>query len=282
MIQSMTGFGAGERGAFKVEIRSVNHRFIDMSFKLPQNLSRHEMPMRNILRERFSRGKLDVMVSITEEERGRIAVNMGIAKELYSALSSVKEALSLPGEIGAGDIVELRELFLSKEVEYKTEEFYDAFNDAVDKLYRMRAEEGDGIAKDMLMRLGHLEQMKDSIALVCSGIAVSCRERLIERLNALFGEAGYDEDRIIQEAAIIAERADVSEEIMRIGLHIGQARKILSDGDAIGRKIEFMLQELNREVNTIASKANDYRVSSTAVEMKSELEKIREQAQNIQ
>lgn len=282
MIQSMTGFGAGERGAFKVEIRSVNHRFIDMSFKLPQNLSRHEMTMRNALRERFSRGKLDVMVSVTEEERGRIAVNMSIAKELYSALLSVKEVLSLPGEIGAGDIFELRELFLSMEVEYNTEALYDAFNDAVEKLYRMRVEEGDGIAKDMLMRLGHLEQMKESIALVCSGIAVACRERLIERINALFGEAGYDEGRIIQEAAIIAERADVSEEITRIGLHIGQARKILSSGDAVGRRIEFMLQELNREVNAIASKANDYRVSSAAVEMKSELEKIREQAQNTQ
>jgi len=282
MVQSMTGFGSAEKDAFKVEMRSVNHRFLDVSIKIPQNLNQHEMPLRNMVREKFSRGRFDILVSIINEGNLKVRINTGLAREIYNALCSLKEELSLEGSIGMETIAGFKELILSEDVEYDAEPLYAAFHEAMEKLMAMRNREGESVSRDMLSRLDRLEQLSREVAMLCPAIVNECRERFRERLAALFGELKFDENRVLQEAAIMAEKADISEEITRITSHGAQLRKILSDGDTIGRKAEFLLQELNREVNTIASKADDYRISSIAVEMKSELEKMREQAQNIQ
>lgn len=282
MIQSMTGFGSAEKDFFKVEIRSLNHRFLDISVKIPQNLGHHEIPLRNMLKERFSRGKFDVLVSITDEGNIKIKINTGFAREIYNSLRTLKDELSLSGTIGIETLAGFGELIVTEEAAYNTESLYAAFNEAMDRLRDMRGKEGESIAGDMFSRLERVEHMNKQIALLCPDMVNECKERFMERLNLLFGDAKYDENRVLQEAAIIAERTDISEEITRIASHIAQMRKILSDGDTIGRKVEFLLQELNREVNTIASKADDYRVSSITVEMKAEIEKMREQAQNIQ
>lgn len=282
MVQSMTGFGSAEKDAFKVEMRSVNHRFLDVSIKIPQNLNQHEMPLRNMVREKFPRGRFDILVSIINEGNLKVRINTGLAREIYNALRSLKEELSLEGSIGMETIAGFKELILSEDVEYDAEPLYAAFHEAMEKLRAMRNMEGESISRDMLSRLDRLEQLSREVAMLCPAIVNECRERFRERLAALFGELKFDENRVLQEAAIMAEKADISEEITRITSHGAQLRKILSDGDTIGRKAEFLLQELNREVNTIASKSDDYRISSIAVEMKSELEKMREQAQNIQ
>lgn len=282
MIQSMTGFGSAERGTFKVEVRSVNHRFMDISVRLPQNLIQHEVPLRNMIKERFSRGRFDVAVSVAGEGSHKVAIDHDLAREVHRALLALKEELSLAGPVSVDTLAGFRDLIMSEETEYDAEPLYSAFREALEKLGEMRRGEGEAIMLDMVSRLELLERMTGEVSQICPEAVHSCREKFMERLKDLFGDANYDENRLLQEAAVMAEKTDVSEEITRIRSHLTQIRKVLAEGDAKGRKIEFLLQELNREVNTIASKANDYRISSLAVEMKAELEKMREQAQNIQ
>jgi uncharacterized protein (TIGR00255 family) len=282
MMQSMTGFGASEKGSFRVEMRSLNHRFLEISMKISPRLSQHEIPLRNMVKKRFARGKFDVLVSLKEEENPRVKVHRGLAREIYTSLLMLKEELSLSGTIGIETIAGFRELIVSEEDLPDTDALYPAFTEAMDRVQDMRDREGESIAQDMRSRLERVEHMNAQVSLLCPDVVGKCKERFMERLTLLFGDAQYDEARLLQEAAIIAEKTDISEEITRIQSHVKQMRQILSEGDTIGRKVEFILQELNREVNTVASKANDYRVSSVTVEMKAELEKMREQAQNIQ
>ena len=282
MIQSMTGFGSAEHGAFKVEIRSVNHRFIDISIKLPQGLGQMEIPLRNRVKGQFFRGRFDITVSLTGEYDVNVRVNRGLAKELYNALSSLRDELSLPGTLGIDTISGFKELFISGVTAYDTESLFVAFEDALSMLKEMRLREGESIGRDMLARFYAVAAMNDRIVSVCPEAVQACRDKYVGRLYELFREVHYDEHRILQEAAIIAEKTDISEEITRIKAHLVQLKDILSSGDVVGRKSEFLLQEVNREVNTIASKSADYGISAIAVEMKTELEKLREQAQNIQ
>jgi len=282
MIQSMTGFGSAERDAFKVEVKSVNHRFLDVSVKMPPNLGMHEMPLRNLIKEKFSRGRFDVMVSVAGDTGQKVRINAELAKELYDALHSLKKELSLPDAIGVNTLLGFKDLILSEEREYDTALLYEAFQEALSVLEDMRLGEGGSLARDVLSRLQQVRRMNDELALRCPDSLKACKERFLERLEGLFAEARFDEGRVLQEAAIMAEKTDISEEITRIRLHLAEVEKVLSGSDAIGRKLEFLLQELNREVNTIASKANDYYISNISVEMKAELEKMREQAQNIQ
>lgn len=282
MIQSMTGFGSGENKVFRVEIRSINHRFMDVAVKIPQSLGQHEIPLRNMLREKFSRGKFDVLVSVVSNGRLKVKTDMNLAREVYNQLLAMKSELSLSGTIGVETISQFRELIISEEIEYNAELLYDAFDRALLRLKEMRVKEGEVVSLDISSRLESVEKMKDEIAFLCPDAVNNCKGRFIERLKDLMGNAKYDENRMLQEAAIMAEKTDISEEITRTSSHIAQMRKILSDGDTIGRKLEFLLQELNREVNTIASKSEDYRISNIAIDMKAEIEKMREQAQNIQ
>ncbi|HWR59450.1 MAG TPA: YicC/YloC family endoribonuclease [Thermodesulfovibrionales bacterium] len=282
MTQSMTGFGSAERGPFKVEMRSLNHRFLEVSIRIPQSLIRHELPLRGMIREKFSRGRFDVFISTIDGTNTAIKVNMELASGMYEALSTVKKELSLPGEIGIETIAGFKDIIVAGDDAYDAEPLYDAFREAMDRLEEMRRGEGRAIKTDMLSRVELLRKMKDAIDSIRPDVVSACMERFRERLHSLFGNLGYDENRVLQEASLLAERIDISEEINRIASHIGQLEAVLSDGDTIGRKVEFMLQEFNREVNTIASKTDDSRISGIAVEMKAELEKMREQAQNIQ
>jgi uncharacterized protein (TIGR00255 family) len=278
----MTGFGSAERDGFKVEMRSVNHRFLDVSIKMPQTLNEHEMPLRNMVKETFSRGRFDILVSVIQEANLKVRIDTRLARAIYDALRSLKDDLSLEGSIGVETISGFKELIFSEDVQYDVDSLYAAFRGAMEKLKTMRTREGESILEDMFSRVDRLEQLNREVAQLCPSVVSECRERLRERLAVLFGDLKFDENRVLQEAAIMAEKADISEEITRITSHAAQMRKILSDGDTIGRRVEFLLQELNREVNTMASKAGEYRISSITVEMKSELEKMREQAQNIQ
>ncbi|MCL5022503.1 MAG: YicC family protein [Nitrospirae bacterium] len=278
----MTGFGSAGAGSFKVEIRSVNHRFLDISVKIPQNLSQHEMPLRTMVRERFSRGRFDILVTVVNEGNLRVKINRDLVRELYEALRVIKDELSLSDSIGIQTLAGFRELILTEEVEYSAESLYAAAGGAIENLLAMRRREGEAVAADIRARLEVLEGLNREVISLCPEVVSEKRKKLLERFSGLFAEMRFDENRVLQEAALLAEKADITEETTRIGSHIAQMKKILSDGDTIGRKAEFLLQELNREANTIASKADDFRISALAVEMKAELEKMREQAQNIQ
>ena len=282
MIQSMTGFGSAERGPFRVEIRSLNHRFLDISVRIPPQLSHHEVALRNRIREKFSRGRFDLMISTTGEARVSVKINRELAREICNAFRILRDELSLSGDVGIETIAGLREIIIAEETDYDAELLYAAVSEAMDMLGDMRKREGAIIATDILSRLERVAEMKNRIGLLSPDLLRECREKYFERLCSLLGEAPCDGNRVLQEAAIMAEKMDISEEITRLGSHITQMRKILSDDDTIGRKVEFLLQEFTREVNTIASKADDARVSSITVDMKAEIEKMREQAQNIQ
>jgi uncharacterized protein (TIGR00255 family) len=281
MVQSMTGFGSAERGGFRVEIRSLNHRFLDISMKLPPGLGEHEIPLREILRERFGRGKFDVYVSTTGERQLRLKLDKAVAGEILDALNRLKEELSLPGSIGMDTLLNWKGLFMTEELSYEAGPLYEAFNEAAAGVENMRVREGEALSSEIAARADRLEALNNGIIEVYPAVREESRERFVKRLKE-FLPGEYDEAKVIQEASSAAERSDISEEVSRLKNHIEHLRKILSAGGKIGRKLDFLLQEVNREANTIASKTDDYRVLSLVIDMKAETEKAREQVQNIQ
>lgn len=278
----MTGFGSYEKEGFKVEIRSLNHRFVDISMRLSPSLAPHEMELRNQIKERFTRGKFDVSVSLTNSKKASLKLDSGIAREIYDSLNSLKIELAIPGSIDIQTLLSYREFFVSEESEYDVSSLYEAFGEALSQLEKMRNSEGKALAEDVFQRVDRLEIINKRLADMVPGIIEDFRAKFHERLKKLLSGVEYDRDRVFQEIALLIEKSDITEELTRTGNHLKQFKKILVNGDTIGKRLDFLLQELNREVNTIASKAGDYRISEIVVEMKSEIEKIREQIQNIQ
>lgn len=284
MIQSMTGFGAAERGGFKVEIRSLNHRFLEISIKLPHSLGRHEIPLREFIKKRFGRGKFDVYVQADAGGRTKIALDATAARELKDALEGLKDSLSLKGDVGLDALLPFRELFMSEEVSFDDAEteksLYGAFEEALGGVERMRAAEGGTLAEELASRMGLIESMAAEVSSLAPAVAEAQRAKFLERLKAFL--PGADDARLIQEAAACAERADITEELTRLASHVGQFTASLAGGGTVGRRLDFLLQEFFREANTIGSKTDDSRVSGIVIDMKAEIEKAREQVQNIQ
>ncbi|MFA4830356.1 MAG: YicC/YloC family endoribonuclease [Thermodesulfovibrionales bacterium] len=278
----MTGFGATEKEGVRVEIRSVNHRFMDISVRLSPLLNEHEIPLRNMLKGKFSRGKFDVLISITSDAKIKFKLNTGLAREIYKSLNALKSELSIPGTIGFETLLNYRELLVEGEPEYDISSLYGAFSEAMAQLEKMRLDEGKALAEEILGRANRLDSINRELIALSPEIIADYSTRFHERLKELLAGMEYDRDRVLQEIALMLEKTDITEELARIENHLKQFRKILADDDTIGKRLDFLLQELNREVNTIASKADDYRISNMAIEMKSEIEKIREQVQNIQ
>ncbi len=278
----MTGFGSYEKEGFKVEIRSLNHRFVDIIMRLSPSLAPHEMELRNQIKERFTRGKFDVSVSLTNSKKASLKLDSGLAREIYDSLNSLKTELSIPGSIDIQTLLSYREFFVSEESGYDVSSLYEAFGEALSQLEKMRDNEGKAMAEDVFQRAERLEGINKRLMDMTPGIIDDFKVKFHEKLKKLLNGVEYDRDRIFQEMALLIEKSDITEELTRIENHLKQFKKILMDGDTIGKRLDFLLQELNREVNTIASKTGDYRVSDIVVEMKSEIEKMREQIQNIQ
>lgn len=282
MIQSMTGFGTAEKDGFKAEVRSLNHRYIDISIKIPSFLLEHEIPLRNRVKERFSRGKFDIIVSLTDKQHGKIGVNKELAKEIYDVFSDLQKELSIPGSLNIDFFAGHRELLVSEEPLYSPETLFNAINDALSMLETMRKIEGESLCKEMLQCLKKLEGIQGEINRRAKEIASTYKESLTKKIADLLLVAQVDESRIAQEAAILAQKSDVTEEISRLLSHIRQFQKLLSSNEAVGRRLDFLLQEMNREANTIASKVGDIDIINFTIEIKAEIEKLREQVQNIQ
>ena len=282
MIQSMTGFGSAEKNGFRVEIRSLNHRFMDISMKLQQLLSEHEIPMRKMLKEKFARGKFDVSVSSAGDSKAGLKFNEELAKDVYESLKALQSRLSIPGAIEIQTLLSYKELFLAGRQEYDSGLLYGAFNEAMEQLEKMRVEEGRAMAEDISNMADRVESLNKDLWSVMPDVIADYKVKFHERLREILEGVEYDRDRVSQEVAIMIEKRDVTEELTRIDAHIKQFRKILQSGDIIGKQLDFLTQEFNREANTVASKAGDYRVANIIIEMKSEIEKIREQVQNIQ
>lgn len=293
MIRSMTGYGRKEvrvaGSLFTIEIRSVNNRYLDVQIKTPRTLAALEPRFRRAIQERFSRGRFDLFVTKNggEEKGGRLILDMEMAEQYVNLLKALKERLDLPGEINISLVASAPGIITSVETTDDPEalwlELSQALGEAMDELDGMRTAEGTALARDIEARLGSIESELKTVKGIAPRATEAAATRIKEAVARLAAQAA-DPSRIAQEIAFLAERMDITEELIRLESHIRQFRDVLkgSKGEPIGRRLDFLLQEMMREVNTAASKASDADISISVVSVKTELEKIREQVQNIE
>jgi uncharacterized protein (TIGR00255 family) len=281
MTQSMTGFGSAEKAGCRVEIRSLNQRFLDIYIKAPSFLSQHEIAFRNVLRGRFNRGKFDVTISITGEAAADLKVNKVVAGRIFNALRVLQEEFQMPGTLEINSMAYFHDKFMETDISFDIEEVKRVFNEAVDSLHGMRSREGQMLAEELLRLMESLEAMNRQMQNLIMKAMPETALKLQEKLRVLLGNTEIDQARMQQEIAILASKSDIAEETARLDCHIQQFRELLGS-DIAGRKLDFLVQELNREVNTMSSKSADYGISRLAVDMKTEIERIREQVQNLQ
>lgn len=290
-LHSMTGYGRAERERegrrAAAEARSVNHRFLDVTIKNGGRMFAFDDRARRMVKERFHRGAFDITLSLASEREGaRVRVNEELLKGYLAAAADVSRRFGVEYPPSFGDLLAVREMFTVGEADVPAEEAWplvaEALAAALEQLAAMRAEEGRRLAEDMRGRFAALGALA---ARVRDEARTNAKDRyftLRERVSRLLGETPLDEGRLAQEAAILADRADIEEELTRLDSHLAQAEAILAGEGPVGRKLEFLLQEINRETNTIGSKTPSLAVTNLVVEMKSEQEKIREQAQNLE
>ena len=294
MIKSMTGFGRGEYSDGKrnvvIEIRAVNHRYNEISFRLSRRYTFTEEPLRALIKKTMLRGKADisVLVDYLTEDDTKVRLNIPVAGQYYNNLAELKKRFDLKGEIDVGLLAGMPEVMKQipdiEDEEEVLRTFETALSKAIESFDAMRVAEGKKMSEDILSRGAAIAAHLVEIENIGPDIVSAYYERLRDRIRDLLAqEAELPEDRIALEAAIFAERINVTEELVRLKSHLSQLKTIISGTDAAnGKKLDFLVQELNREVNTIGSKANDIRITNNVLEMKSEIEKIREQIQNIE
>lgn len=294
MIKSMTGFGRGEYSDGKrniiVEIRTVNHRYSDITVKMPRRYSFAEEKIKNTVKETIRRGKVEVSImveNITENDIN-VKLNTMVAKQYYENLIELKETFGLSGEADLKLIASLPDVMKAvPDVEDEEEllaHLLLPIREACGKLDEMRCIEGNKLAEDLIMRAGLIRDKTNEIAAVVPDAAKIYAVKLKDRIIELIGSSvSIPEDRILIEAAIFADKSNITEELVRLDSHMLQLVKIIGESaQPDGKKLDFLVQEMNREANTIGSKANNMDITSSMLEIKSEIEKIREQVQNIE
>lgn len=294
MIKSMTGFGRAEytdgKRNITVEIKSVNHRYSDISVKMPRRYSFAEDRVKAVVKSRLKRGKVDVSImveNITENDIN-IKLNEPIARQYFDNLKTLQDNFDLSGEITLRLLATMPDVMKAIPDVDDEEEIAKAIlvpvEEAAVNLEKMRAVEGEKLAEDLLGRGETIKGILDKIAERAPGVVVDYTAKLRERITELLaGNATIPEERILTEAAIFADKCAIDEEITRLNSHLIQLKKIVdSPNDAEGKKLDFLVQEMNREANTIGSKANDITITNYMLEIKSEIEKIREQVQNVE
>lgn len=293
MLRSMTGFGRGEAvitgKRITVEIKSVNHRYCEVATRLPRIYSALEEKIRRTVQARVSRGRLDVFVNVVQEgeKTALVKVDKGLAMAYYNSLRELGELLQISPEITAEQLSHFPGVLVLQEEEDDLDILWsgleEAINLAMDSLVEMREIEGNRLNYDIIHRIGKIEQFINEISVQEPKVVNNYRERLSNRVRELISDQlVVDESRLATEVAVFAERCNITEELVRLNSHLTQFRQLINSDDSIGRKLDFLVQELHREANTIGSKANDAEISHLVVEIKSELEKIREQIQNVE
>jgi uncharacterized protein (TIGR00255 family) len=292
MIRSMTGYGQGrvtvQGHRLEMELRSVNHRFCEITLKLPKPLVFLEPEIKKRLKERFPRGRLDLQVTLNETKTSdrRLEIDLPLAKQYRHALQELKSRLKVKGDIDLALLTDFRNLITVEERPTGSKRlipaFYRLLNQAVSRLDRMRQREGRVLARDLKSRL---EQISRSVGIIkkrVPQVLTDYRERLMKRVKWLTKGTPLDSQRLEQEVALYATRCDISEEMTRIESHLSQFRTMIMARKAVGRSLDFLIQEMHREINTTGSKANDTDISRQVILIKSELERLREQIQNVE
>ena len=292
MIKSMTGYGKGESlhegGRFIVELRCVNHRYGEVTVKLPRALMQFENEIKKRVAERLVRGKIDVFIQVENAVAlGVPTANLPLARGYLKAFNSIKDALGLEGEVKLSMIASQRDVVtVAAEAEASLEEMpaelTAALEEALRRVDEMRLFEGESLFADFKKRREVLAQLIGRVAARSPMVVAEYAQRLKERIGQLLTDGALPEERLALEVAILADKCDITEELVRLESHLRQFDETLTRDEQVGRKLDFLLQEINREVNTIGSKANDAQIASVVVELKAELEKIREQVQNIE
>jgi uncharacterized protein (TIGR00255 family) len=292
MLKSMTGFGRGEGdttlGKVVVESRSVNHRYCDINMKLPKRLTLFENRMKEMIRSQVSRGRIDVSFRLENsgEEKVQLSVDLDLAKQYYRVLHELKEKLQLKDDITLNLLAGAKDLIMAKEeigdLEPYWQEVLRILEQSLKNMDDMKRLEGESLTHDLKQRLESIAEQFQMIKQQFPSRLETTLSRLHDRLRSLLEGMEVDPSRFQQEIAFLAERTDITEEIVRAESHLAQFRTLLEGNEPVGRKMDFLLQEIHREVNTVSAKANDAEISQRVVEIKSELEKIREQVQNIE
>ncbi|HKE04543.1 MAG TPA: YicC/YloC family endoribonuclease [Blastocatellia bacterium] len=291
MLKSMTGYGQGTMSGANftvtVDLRSVNNRNLDIHWRAPHDLASLEIPLKKMIQAAVSRGRVDVTINFTQVADVVYELNRPLIRGYLEALRMLREEFSLTGEADLAALSKLPNVLtpstasgtLSSAV---IEGVESALTHALTALVAMRAVEGHELHKEMLARIDRIENNIAVIESGSTGIVDAYRDKLRKRIEELLEKASVDETRLAQEVAYLAERSDISEEIARLKSHLGQLRELLSADGEIGKKLDFLLQEINREANTILSKSSELSVCDSAIEIKTEVEKLREQAQNVE
>lgn len=292
MVESMTGFGRAQMQVAEfsvdVEMRSVNNRYCDISMKLPNELQQHEQQFRGELQKKFERGKISVSVKL-EQNAGkdvRVQINHELASTYYKMLLDMTQALGMDERPGLRELLNFSEIYergsmSDKQKQYVLDAIKHSIEEAAEQLVSMRQEEGRALADDLLQRVAEVERITGEIEKLSQGRVEEARQRLHERVHQLLTDENYDKDRLELEIAVLADKMDITEELVRMASHVNFFREALAGNAASGRKLNFLMQEMLRETNTIGSKASNAEIAHKVVEMKEIIEIIREQIQNL-
>lgn len=292
MIRSMTGFGRAREiidgRDVLVEIRSVNHRYFEFSAKLPRSYHYLEDKLKHLIQEKTSRGKIEVLLSVynVAGKETQISVNKPVVENYVTALRDIMIEMELTDDLSLSDVFRMTDAFNVLKADIDEDEIWrgvaSVAAEALDKFIQMRENEGRRIKADLLDKIALIEAKTTEVEAISPETTGNYRKRLYDKMTEILENAQVDEQRILLESAIFAEKTAVDEETVRLRSHIAQLREMLDAEDIVGRKLDFLVQEVNREINTIGSKAQDLRITKIVVDLKSELEKIREQIQNIE
>ena len=288
----MTGFGrcleSVDGKTIIVEIKSVNHRYFEFSSRVPRSCGYLDEKLKSFIQGKVSRGKIDVGVSIQSDgvSDEKIEVNLEVAKGYITALRSANEELGLEDDLTLSRIMRLPDIFDVKKIEEDEETVWNEVKSvaekALERFIAMREAEGEKMREDILSRLDYITELVEKIEKKSPETTEKYRKKLFDKISEVLKDTNVDEQRILTEAAIFSEKTAVDEETVRLRSHINQCREMLSMNEAVGRKLDFLIQEFNREANTIGSKCQDIEITKVVVDLKSEIEKIREQVQNIE
>lgn len=292
MVRSMTGFGRGNNilngREISIEIKSVNHRYFEFSCRMPRSLSFLEDKIKAYVNSHISRGKVEVSLSVYDRETTDtlVTANLPLARSYYEAVKAVAAELSLPNDASAFTIAHMPDVITAIREDMNEEAIWadvsTVLSEAVESFVAMREKEGERLCEDIMSRLAAIENTVGSIEELSAPRLEIYREKLYAKMQSVLEDTNIDETRILLEAAVYADRTAIDEESVRLRSHISQYRDILSGNEPVGRKLDFLTQELNREINTIGSKANDLDITGHVVDIKAEIEKIREQIQNME
>ena len=291
MIKSMTGYGKSNMSKnlreYQVEIKSVNHRYLDVSIKMPRSLSYLEEEIKKAVSANLTRGKVDVFITFNNNSlEGRdIKINTEIARMYIKELRDLAESEGIVADIPVTEISKLPDVLTiqnNQDDETIKNELLEVTNQAIENLVGMRKIEGEKIAQDLFTRIQDIDGKVKKISSLSTGLIEDYVVKLNTRIKELLQDQEIDEARLAQEVVIYADKCSIEEEVTRLNSHIYQFRELLQTNEAVGKKIDFMIQEMNRETNTIGSKANNLEITNDVINMKTQIENIREQVQNIE